>query len=427
MRDEEEAVRDPARLVIPLAGELRDTGSESEPYQLIDPDGVVVVEAALFFAELLACCKPATTLRSYGMDLLRWYRFLWALGISWNRATRAEARDFTRWFQVVDKPKKLHWRYERRGLTEAPVKSPKRPIPGTPNAITGKPTPGRKYAPRTIAHSETVLRTFYEFQRDEGAGPILNPFPQDRRHKPVRSNAHHNPMEPFRNEKRGRYRPSVPKQKPKRIPDELFNELFVRLKYNRDRALLAFWVSTGARSEELLTAQQKSASPGEQLVGVIRKGSRDYQRLPASPDAFVWLRLYQEELRRNGVPRGLCQPLWWTLRRPWRPFRYTAARAMFIRANALLGANWTLHDLRHTASYRMARDKDLPLTDVQWVLGHSLLSTTQIYLPASEEEMITNLLAHHAREQQRREKPVPAPPSPRYNPQSMNILFGGPQ
>ena len=47
---------------------------------------------------------------------------------------------------------------------------------------------------------------------------------------------------------------------------------------------------------------------------------------------------------------------------------------MFCRANAALGANWTLHDLRHTAAYRMARDPEMPLTDVQWVLGHAHLS-----------------------------------------------------
>jgi integrase len=51
---------------------------------------------------------------------------------------------------------------------------------------------------------------------------------------------------------------------------------------------------------------------------------------------------------------------------------------MFNRPNDLLGANWTLHDLRHTASYRLARDPNMPLTDVQWVLGHAHLTTTHI-------------------------------------------------
>src|SRR2546429_559674 len=79
-------------------------------------------------------------------------------------------------------------------------------------------------------------------------------------------------------------------------------------------------------------------------------------------------------------PPGLDQPLWWTLRRPFRALTYDAARAMFTRAGAALGANWSLHDLRHSAAYRMARDPAMPLTDLQWVLGHAHLSTTQRYL-----------------------------------------------
>lgn len=67
------------------------------------------------------------------------------------------------------------------------------------------------------------------------------------------------------------------------------------------------------------------------------------------------------------------------------------------RAAAALGANWTLHDLRHTAAYRMARDPQLPLTDVQWVLGHAHLSTTQLYLTPMPGDVITEVLAHHRR------------------------------
>ena len=150
---------------------------------------------------------------------------------------------------------------------------------------------------------------------------------------------------------------------PRSIPDDLFNDLFARLGSNRDRALVAFWVSTGARAAELLGATQEDADPGQQLITVIRKGSRAMQRLPASPDAFVWLRLYQAEMRGK-VPAGRDQPLWWTLRRPFRPLTYHAARVMFVRAGALLGANWSLHDLRHTAAYRMARDPEMPMTDI---------------------------------------------------------------
>jgi integrase len=53
----------------------------------------------------------------------------------------------------------------------------------------------------------------------------------------------------------------------------------------------------------------------------------------------------------------------------FRALSYDASRLMFGRANAALGSNWSLHDLRHSAAYRMARDPSVPLTDVQQVMG----------------------------------------------------------
>jgi integrase len=415
--------RDLTRFQLPEVGRLVETDELQEPYRLLDPAGLPVVPVAVFFAELQAASRPVTTVRSYGMDLLRWYRFLWAVDVPWDRATRSEARDFSRWLQLADKPVRVHWRYQRQGVT-FPSPRPsgaKRTEPGAPNPVTGKPTPGTKYAPTTRAHSETVLRSFYEFHLEEGTGPIINPFPLDRFRR-GRANAHHNPMEPFRPERQGRYRPRVPKKLPRRIPDEMFNALFAALKYNRDRALLAAWVSTGARADEMLTSRQLDANPGQQLITVVRKGTRESQPLPASPDTFVWLRLYQEDARRQGAPHGRQLPLWWTLRRPWRPLNYHAARAMFDRTNELLGSNWTLHDLRHTAAYRMARDPQMPLTDVKWVLGHAHLSTTEIYLAASQDEVIESVLAHHAR--QARQPVLPPTPAPGYDPASLDVLFG---
>ena len=108
------------------------------------------------------------------------------------------------------------------------------------------------------------------------------------------------------------------------------------------------------RASELLGATTGDTDPGQQLITVIRKGTRFMQQLPASPDAFVWLRLYQAQME-GLVPAGRDQPLWWTLLRPFRRLAYHGAEAMFARANATLGANWTLHDLRHTAAYQFAR------------------------------------------------------------------------
>lgn len=96
---------------------------------------------------------------------------------------------------------------------------------------------------------------------------------------------------------------------------------------------------------------------------MVRKGIRELQELPASSDAFVWLRLYQVEME-GLIPRGRRQPLWWTLRKPVRPLTYHAVHRMFERAGEATGSSATLHSLRHTAAYRMAEDPALPLTDV---------------------------------------------------------------
>jgi site-specific recombinase XerD len=146
------------------------------------------------------------------------------------------------------------------------------------------------------------------------------------------------------------------------------------------------------------------------------------QQLPASTDAFVWLRLYQQEMR-DLVPRGPDEALWWTLRRPFRPLTYDATRMVFNKANAALGANWTLHDLRHSAAKRMVRDPDLTLADVQWVLGHAHITTTEIYTAPTPDDVIAHVLAHHERQRTQLALP-PVPSAPGYRPEVLATLFG---
>jgi hypothetical protein len=74
---------------------------------------------------------------------VRWFRFIWAAGIAWDRADQQVARDFSRWLQVSARA-------------------------------------GRGYAPAARAHSETVLRGFYAYHLEVGTGPLVNPFPLDR-------------------------------------------------------------------------------------------------------------------------------------------------------------------------------------------------------------------------------------------------------
>lgn len=395
--------RDLATVVVPQIGRLLATSNPWEPYRLVGPDGRAVEAVSAWLADLQASGRSVATVRSYGNDLLRWFRFLWAVGVPWDRATRGEARDFSRWLMVAGKPARRHWRHPQG--------------PALPMSA------GNVYAVSVRAHSETVLRSFYDFHLDAGSGPVLNPFPLDRSRRGGRAHEHHNPMEPHRNDRAGRYRPTVPSRTPRAVTDEEFNEIFARLPSHRDRALVAFYVSTGARASELLSVTYGGVDPGRQLIRVVRKGSGATQELPASSDAFVWLRLYQVEMGEV-IPSGRRQPLWWTLRRPVHPLTYHGAHRMFERVAGAAGTTATLHSLRHTAAYRMAEDPDLPLTDVQAVLGHAHLTTTQIYLTQRKEDVIRRVLAHHAEQTRRAAERVTPAPAPGYRPETLDVLFG---
>jgi hypothetical protein len=168
-------------LVIAEQGGLEATQDPFEPYRLVDPAGEPVAAVDAFLCDLHGRGRPATTQRSYGMALLRWFRFLWAIGVAWDQATRVEARDFSRWIQVVAKPTRpSHWQ-AKPGRAPGVASSPPRAAParasGAANPVTGKPAPGLGYAPSTRAHSETVLRGFYEFHLESGLGPMVKPLP----------------------------------------------------------------------------------------------------------------------------------------------------------------------------------------------------------------------------------------------------------
>ncbi|MFG3001820.1 tyrosine-type recombinase/integrase [Streptomyces sp. NPDC048340] len=401
-------LRDVTALTVPRVGRVEETGDPSLPYRLLDQDGIEVAAVSEFLLDMLANDDSPASLRSYAYELLAWFRFLWAVDVPWDRAGRAEARDFALWLKMVKKPPR--------------PRRPDAPAPGSVNPVTGKRYAGENYAARTRRHARAVVRSFYEYHRDMHGRPLLNPFPKTKRAEDEHLNAHHNPMHAFRHPgRRAPYQPKEPRRTPRGIPDQAFNELFAALPSHRDRALVAFYISAGPRASELLGVSRDRVSPGDQTIGVIRKGSRALQWIPASSDAFVWLRLYQQQIRPQALD-GPEEPLWWTLRRPIRPLSYDAARMVFTRANETLGANWTLHDLRHSAAKRMVRDPKLSLTDVQWVLGHLHISTTEQYLEPAEDEVVAHVLAHHARQAAKPVKPVM--PAPGYRSEVLQTLLG---
>ncbi|WP_374330119.1 site-specific integrase [Streptomyces sp. PSKA30] len=76
---------------------------------------------------------------------------------------------------------------------------------------------------------------------------------------------------------------------------------------------------------------------------------------------------------------------------------YWATRRIFQRVGEQLGTNWTLHDLRHTAATRMARDPALTLVEVQTILRHAHLSTTALYTAVRLDDLLGQLAEHYQR------------------------------
>ena len=385
MDDQDQTIdREVTRLVIPSIGQVAQI-EESPGTVLLDASGAPVPEVSEFFRTMLASGSSVSSLRSYALALLRWWRFLAAIEVPWQRAGRIEARDFVLWMRLV----------------------------GPAGRSAG-------YAPATINHALAVVKMFYADRMAAGEGALINPIPDASHRGGLRVQAHHNPMHAFSPGIRAPLRQKLPERLPRSLPDHLFDALFATMGSDRDRALLAFYVSTGARASELLGATVDRVDPGEQRIGVHRKGSGRLQWLPASTDAFVWLRLYEQHVDR---PEGE-KALWLTRRRPTRALTYSAARRMLQRANESLGTEWTLHDLRHTAAQRMIDDPSLSLSDVQWVLGHAHLTTTQLYLRPRPEEVVARVLEHHRTRTQKRPIPPVPPGGADYRPEVLDVLLG---
>jgi integrase len=402
-------VRDVGSIELPAWGRVV-CGVGEVPFCVVDPDGAPVEPVERFLRDFVAQGNASGSVRSYAYGLHRWWRFLRAVGVEWDRATSAEVRDFVLWLQQARK-------------AGAPQRTRSARLAGTVNPITRKQYLDDGYQVATVRHSNAVVRSFYEFCLESGTGPLVNPVPLDRV-RGRRAHEHHNPLQPFRTEGRLRYNPRRPRRRVRAVPDERWNDLFASMRSNRDRAILALAVSTGARASELLGVRGCDVDWGDQLIRVRRKGSQAEQWLPASPESFVWLRLYLDEI--GGV--GVSERLWLTLRRrrdvgealARRVLTYDALRAVLRRANEHLGTNWTMHDLRHTCALRMTRDPSLTLRDVQTILGHAHLTTTQVYIEDDDQAVIGRVRQHLADTQ----GAVPSRPPQGYDVAALAVLFG---
>jgi hypothetical protein len=77
-----------------------------------------------------------------------------------------------------------------------------------------------------------------------------------------------------------------------------------------------------------------------------------------------------------------------------------------------------VHDLRHTTAARLAADPDITLVEIQTIMRHAHLTTTQIYTPVGLDDLIDKLAEHYAR-------PQPQPQwSATSDPEDVRTVFG---
>lgn len=156
----------------------------------------------------------------------------------------------------------------------------------------------------------------------------------------------------------------------------------------RDRALVELLYGTGIRIGELVALDVRDLELVAREVRVVGKGSKE--RIVPVPEQArralgAWL-----DLRRG--PGVLNEPLFISLRRrrEERPRRLAAREARRILAERALRASLSEHvhphRLRHSYATHLL-DMGADLREIQELLGHATLSTTQKYTAVSIEHL----------------------------------------
>ena len=163
----------------------------------------------------------------------------------------------------------------------------------------------------------------------------------------------------------------------------------------RDRAMLEVLYSTGLRVSELvgLTLQQINLQAG--ILRVIGKGSKE-RIVPLGEIAEDWIKKYLSEARADLVVN--CNTDVVFSGRSGKPLSRQAFWYLIKKYAIIAGIQTHLspHTLRHAfATHLLNHGADLRV--VQMLLGHSDLSTTQIYTHVAHERLNNLHQLHHPR------------------------------
>ena len=163
----------------------------------------------------------------------------------------------------------------------------------------------------------------------------------------------------------------------------------------RDRAMLETLYATGLRVSELVGLKLTAMNLNDGVLRVTGKGNKD-RLVPLGEEAVNWLRRYLAESRSLLLERQLSDAVFVTARgggMTRQAFWYLIKRHA---RTAGITRPLSPHTLRHAfATHLLNHGADLRV--VQMLLGHSDISTTQIYTHVARERLKQLHAAHHPR------------------------------
>lgn len=163
----------------------------------------------------------------------------------------------------------------------------------------------------------------------------------------------------------------------------------------RDRAMLEVLYATGLRVSELVSLELVQVNSRQGVVRVIGKGAKE-RLVPLGEEALDWLQRYTNDARGElcrGRPNNAMFPTRRGAAMTRQAFWYLIKRYA-LKAN--VRATLSPHTLRHAfATHLLNHGADLRV--VQMLLGHSDISTTQIYTYVAAERLKALHTKHHPR------------------------------
>lgn len=163
----------------------------------------------------------------------------------------------------------------------------------------------------------------------------------------------------------------------------------------RDRAMLETLYATGLRVSELVTLPLQGLNLDMGVVRVMGKGSRE-RLVPLGEEAVGWLQRFLAEARPELLGGRASNAVFITQRA--EAMTRQAFWHIIKRCATMAGLNSTIspHTLRHAfATHLLNHGADLRV--VQMLLGHSDISTTQIYTHVARERLKRLHAMHHPR------------------------------